>query len=79
MAKVVRDLENLDFKPKKWKLDLEFLNLCVENNVIPKFIQFCISKKEFRNFVAYRKCLNKFSQQEVIAKRGRYRLLEKDL
>ena len=68
---------------KNWitncKLELEFLNLCVENNVIPKFIQFRVANKEFRNSVACRKCLKKLLQQEVINKKQRYWLLEKDL
>ena len=58
---------------------MKFLNLCVENNVIPKFIQFRVANKELQNSVACRKSLNKLLQQEVINKKQRYRLLEKDL
>ena len=64
---------------RKCKLDLEFLNLGVENNVIRKFIRFCVAKKELRNSVAYTKGLNKLLQQEIINKKQRYRLLDKDL
>ena len=46
MVKLVHELEKLDYKTRKWKLDLEFLNLCVENSVIPKFIHFRMAKKE---------------------------------
>ena len=35
--------------------------------------------KEICNSVAYRKCLNKLLQPEIINKKRRYRLLEKDL
>ena len=62
MAKLVCKPEKLDYKTRKCKLDLEFLNLCVENDVITKFIQFCIASKELRNSVAYTKCLNKLLQ-----------------
>ena len=58
---------------------MEFLNLCVENNVIPKFIQFRVANKELRNCVAYRKCVNKLLQQEIINKKQRYRFLEKSI
>ena len=44
-----------------------------------KFIQCRVANKELWNTVAYRKCLNKFLQQEVINKKRRYRLPEKDL
>ena len=58
---------------------MEFLNLYVENKVIPKFIQFRVANKELWNSVAYRKYLNKLLQQEFINEKQRYRLLEKDL
>ena len=70
VVKLVCDLEKLDYKTRKCNLDLEFLNLCVENNVIPKFMQFGVANKELRNCVAYRKCLNK---------KQRYRFLEKSI
>ena len=69
VLKLVRNQEKLDFKTRKCKLDLEFLYLCVENKVIPKFIQFRVANKELRNSVAYRKRLNKPLQQEVINKK----------
>ena len=69
MVKLVRDIEKLDFKTRKCKLDIEFLNLFVENKVIPKFIQFRVANKELRNSVAYRKCLNKLLKQEVTGER----------
>ena len=74
-----RDLEKLDFKSKTCNLDLEFLNLCVENNVIPKFIQFLLANKELRSSLACRRGLNKLLQKEGISKKQRSRLLEKDL
>ena len=38
-----------------------------------------MANKEICNSVAYRKCLNKLLQREIINKKRRYRLLEKDL
>ena len=79
LVKFVRHLEKLDFKTRKCNIDLEFFNLCVENNTIPKFIQFRVANKKLRNSVAYRECLNKLLQQEFINKKQRYRLLEGNL
>ena len=79
VVKLVRDLEKLDFKTRKRRLDLDFLNLGVENKVIPKFIQFPLANKELWNSIVYIKCLNKILQQEIINKKRRYRLLEKDV
>ena len=72
VVKLVRDIEKSDFKTRKCKLDMEFLNLFAENKVIPKFIQFRVANKELRNSVAYRKCLNKLLLQEVINKKRSY-------
>ena len=79
VVKLVRELEKLDYKTRKCKLDLEFLNLCVENNVIPKFIKFRVGNKKLQNSLTYRKCLNELLQEKVFSKKRRYRLLEKDL
>ena len=54
MIKLVRELEKLDYNIRKCKLDLKFLNLFIENNVIPKFIQFRVATEELQNFVAHR-------------------------
>ena len=54
MIKLVRELEKLDYNMRKFKLDLKFLNLFIENNVIPKFIQFRVANEELQNFVAHR-------------------------
>ena len=79
VTKLVRDQEKLDFKTRKSQLHLEFLNQCVENNVIPKFIQFHLADKELRNTEDYRKCLIKLLQKEVINKKRRFSLLANDL
>ena len=54
VIKLVRELEKLDYNIRKCKLDLKFLNLFIENNVIPKFIQFRVATEELQNFVAHR-------------------------
>ena len=68
VVKLVRDLEKLDF-----------VNLSIINKVIPEFIQFRLANKELWNSVVYRKCLNRLLQQEIVNKKRRYRLLEKDV
>ena len=79
VVKLVRDLEKLDFETRKRRLNLDFVNLSIINKVIPEFIQFRLANKDLWNSVVYRKCLNRLLQQEIVNKKRRYRLLEKDV
>ena len=45
VTKLVRDQEKLDFKTRKSQLHLEFLNQCVENNVITEIYTIPPSKQ----------------------------------
>ena len=46
--KTLRKFEKVDFKLRKIKLDIEFLNNCLAKNVIPKFLQFRLASKNSR-------------------------------
>ena len=39
----VRKLEKLDFKLRKCKLDIEFLETCLKTGLIPKFLNFKVA------------------------------------
>ena len=45
VLKDVRKLEKTDLKLRKCQLDLDFLNLCRDNNVIPNFLNFRMANK----------------------------------
>ena len=45
-------------------LDIDFLNTCLKNNIIPKFVQFRVSNKDLRNSTAYRQCQIELLNQE---------------
>ena len=50
---LVRQFEKLDYKHRKLLLDLTFLENCTKNNVIPKFMQFCLANRDLRESSAY--------------------------
>ena len=78
-VKLVRQLEKLDYKYRKLLLDLSFLENCIENNGIPKFVQFRVANRDLGESSAYRQCQQKLLKQEIIYKKRRFRLVKKDL
>ena len=64
IVRKVREFEKLDFKYRKVLLDIDFLNTCLKNNIIPKFVQFRVSNKDLRNSTAYRQCQIELLNQE---------------
>ena len=79
IVRKVREFEKLDFKCKKVLLDIDFLNTCLKNNIIPKFVQFRDSNKDLRNSTAYRQCQIKLLKQEISNKKRNLRTLRRDL
>ena len=79
VVKLMRKFERLDFKYRKVLLDLDFLDNCIRNNVVPKFVQFRVANKDLRNSPSYRQCQTKLLKQEISNKKRRARLLKKDL
>ena len=60
IVRKVREFEKLHIK----KLHIDFLNTCLKNNIIPKFVQFRVSNKDLRNSTAYRQRQIKLLKQE---------------
>ena len=79
IVRKVREFEKLDFKYRKVLLDIDFLNTCLKNNVMPKFVQFCVFKKDLRISTAYRHCQIKLLKQEISNKKRNLRTLRRDL
>ena len=69
----VRRLEKLDFKIRKRELDVEFIQLCIENNLVPKFVQFKVPNSALRSSKAYRDCQTKLLKEELSNKRSSLR------
>ena len=79
IVRKVREFEKLDFKYRKVLLDIDFLNTCLKNNIIPKFIQFRVSNKDLRNSTAYRQCQIKLLKQEISNKKRNLRTLRREM
>ena len=69
----------MDFKVRKSKLDLEFLEICGDNNLIPKFLNFKVTNTFLRDSKAYRECQVKLLKQEIQNKKSHHRTSEREL
>ena len=73
-----RKFEKTDFALRKCKLDLLFLETCLENQVIPKFLNFLVSNLHLKTSRAYQACQLKLLREEIALKRSRMKTFEKD-
>ena len=79
IVRKVRESEKLDFKYRKVLLDIDLLDTCLKNNIIPKFVQLIVSNKVLRNSTTYRQCQIKLFKQEMSNKKRKLRTLRRDL
>ena len=75
----VRRLEKLDYKLRKCDLDIEFLKICADNNLVPNFLKFKVTNTALKNSKAYRSCQTRLLQQELSNKRTQRRTKETEL
>ena len=73
--KLLRKLEKLDYKQKKLKLDIDFLDNCVKHELVPKFVQFKVANRGLRNSKAYKACQKKLLHQEIVEKKRRLKTI----
>ncbi len=74
-----RKLESLDTKLRKAKLDLEFLNNCRDNGLIPHFLQFRLANERLRHSSSYPACQRRFLDEEIKNKTSSIRRLSNHL
>ena len=60
----IRKYEKLDYKVEKSKLDITFLEVCMEHDVMPTFIQFRTANKNLRKSESYSTCQRILLTQE---------------
>ena len=68
-VKLSRNFEKTDIKHKKALLDLLFLKICEDHNVIPKFLRFKVANSNLCSSYAYRRCQRRLLREEIYNKR----------
>lgn len=74
-----RKFEKLYYKLRKKQLDLEFLCISCEKNVILKFLNFCLANKSRQDCLTYKKCEHNLSLTEINVKKSHLTILKNKL
>ena len=77
IVKLLRKLEKINFKCRKAKLDLDFLQTCQDNGVIPNFLYFKLANKRLQTSEAYRNFQSKLLTDEIHEKKRKIEITEK--
>ena len=64
-----RECERVQFKLKKVKCDIDFLELCLSNSVTPNFVNFKLYHKRLRNTSLYKSFQKKLLEEEINTKK----------
>ena len=64
LVKKVQKFEKFDFKYRKALLDLEFLQSCKKEKLIPKFLKFKVANKRLESSEAYLSCQRRLSNNQ---------------
>ena len=75
LVKKVQKFKKFDFKYRKALLDLEFLQSCKKEKLVPKFLQFQVANKRLGSSGAYLSCQRRLLNQEMSIKYKTIRVL----
>ena len=78
LVKEVRRFEKIDYKLRKCMLDIVFLETCLENKIIPKFLNFRVSNLHLKTSRAYHSCQMKLLREEISVKKSKVKTFKKD-
>ena len=64
-VKQLRKFEKLDYKVRKNKCNLDFLKLCQENSLTPKFLNFKLANRNLRYSNSSKQCQSSLLKEEI--------------
>ena len=76
--KLVRKFEKTYIKHKKALLDLQFLKICEDHNVITKFLRFKVTNATLRTSLTYKRYQKKLLREEIYNKKLLVSQLDRD-
>ena len=65
ILKLIRKFEKTDLKHKKALLDLQFLKIYEDHNVIPMFLRFKVANAILRTSLTYKRCQKNLLRKEI--------------
>ena len=78
LVKEVRKFKKIDYKLRKCKLDMVFLETCLEKKTIPKFLNFRVSNIHLKTSCACYSSQMKLLREEISVKKSKVKIFEKD-
>ena len=78
LVKEIRKFEKIGYKLRKCMLDIIFLETCLENKIIPKFLNFRVSNLHLKTSRAYHSCQMKLLREEISVKKSKVKTFKKD-
>ena len=78
VLKATRKFERTDYKYRKAKLDLEFLETCEHHEFTPHFLRFKLSNRNLQSTSAYRSCQKRLLKEEISQKKSKIRHFERE-
>ena len=76
LLNLFRKFENLNFKIRKTLCDIEFLEVCLENNLTPKFVNFKLYRKDIRHSKQSTKFQTSLMNNELSEKKRKLKSLQ---
>ena len=61
----IRKFEKVDFRCRKSRLDISFLEVCIENDIMPNFVKFRTANSRLNNSESYNTCQRLLLNQEL--------------
>ena len=67
-VKRLRKFEKLDFKIRKNEADLQFLQMCHQDGLTPKFLNFKLANSSLKHSRTYKQCQSMLLKEEIKTK-----------
>ena len=77
--KIYRTVEKLDFKLKKTRCDINFLQSCISKNLTSTFVRFQLYKNDLHSTQMYRNFQKKLLEKELKSKRSQEKIISHQL
>ena len=72
---LLRKFESIDYKERKCELDISFISNCINNDLVPKFVQFKVANRGLRSSKVYKGCQKDLLKEELITKKRSLKVL----
>ena len=73
---LLRKFESIDYKERKCELDVSFISNCINNDLVPKFVQFKVANRGLRSSKVYKRCQQDLLKEELITKKRSLKILD---